>query len=152
MSGFKVGDQVRVISCKSTGSGCTTSCHNIKIGEILTIKKIDTPPSNQHDIYQHYIHFQESGWSVAPNEIELVNKVKETTVMGEITKKLKELTMTKEQKLLRKYDVVDDCGDLTDEGRKAFIDTLFGDEDFAGILLARLEKLDAEEKKSKKEK
>ena len=85
-------------------------------------------------------------------ELEKAQEVKRLTKPKEekmsLLTKLKKLTLPKDEKLLRKYGVVDEAGNLTDEGIDVVLDKIF--ETVRKDVVADLEKLDSEEKKSRK--
>lgn len=65
-----------------------------------------------------------------------------------IVQKFKQLARSKEDKLLIKHNVIDDCGDLTNEGTKILQMLIF--EDYKSKVVAKVEKIDQQEKKEKK--
>lgn len=73
---------------------------------------------------------------------------KENKLMSTISK-LKKLTLTKEERLLRKWDIHNDCGDLTEEGKEVLwtiVEAAHKEE-----LVKKITELDKEEKKCKKD-
>lgn len=64
-----------------------------------------------------------------------------------ITKQLKDLTLSKGDRLLRKYELVDDCGDITEDGTEVLLQMLL--EDYKEALIAKVTELDKEQKAKK---
>ena len=72
----------------------------------------------------------------------------ENRIMTNVVKRIKNLTLSKDDKLLRKYGLIDECGDLTEDGDIALTDILFTEN--KDKLVAIAEKLEVEDKASKK--
>lgn len=70
---------------------------------------------------------------------------KETKDMGNVVKRIKALGLSKEDKLLRKFQIVDDAGDLTVTGKEALWAILL--ETNKATLVGKLTELEAAEKK-----
>lgn len=68
--------------------------------------------------------------------------------MSNVIRKVKDLTKSKEQKLLEKYDVVDECGDLTDTGQRLVIEKALAAH--KAEIVADLEKVQSDEDKKRK--
>lgn len=64
--------------------------------------------------------------------------------------KVRQLAMNKDDRLLKKYEVVDECGQITQGGKELLIDLLFSEN--KAKVVAKLEEVDADEKESKKAK
>jgi uncharacterized Zn finger protein (UPF0148 family) len=73
-------------------------------------------------------------------------KMKEKKSMN-VVKRLKTLSLSKEDKLLRKYQIVDDTGDLTGNGKEALWNILL--EDNKTALVEKLSELEKSEKAKK---
>jgi hypothetical protein len=65
-----------------------------------------------------------------------------------VVSKIKQLTLSKEDRLLRKYELVSDCGDVTDEGQEVLWSIIL--ETHKAELVKRVKELDEEEKSKKK--
>jgi hypothetical protein len=65
-----------------------------------------------------------------------------------VVSKIKQLTLSKDDRLLRKYEIVSDCGDLTDDGQEVLWSILL--ETHKAELVKRVKELDEEEKSKKK--
>jgi hypothetical protein len=65
-----------------------------------------------------------------------------------IVNKIKELAKSKDDKLLAKHVIVDNCGNLTCEGRDVLQNILF--EEYKAKIVAKVKLVDDEEKKAKK--
>ena len=65
-----------------------------------------------------------------------------------VVSKIKSLTLSRGERLLRKYDLVSDCGDLTEEGREVLDSILLSE--YKDKLIERVTELDKEEKAEKK--
>ena len=73
--------------------------------------------------------------------------------MTNIRQKINRLTMSHEAKMLEKYDIVSDHGNLTDLGRRVVLDRIFtNDKDLRAAVVADLDKVESEEKDCKKSK
>lgn len=79
---------------------------------------------------------------------QLINGKNKKEKKMSVVAKLKSLTLTKGERLLRKYDLVSDCGDLTDEGREVLDSILLTE--YKDKLIERVTELDKEEKAEKK--
>lgn len=73
---------------------------------------------------------------------------KEESKMTNVVKRFKDLTLSKEDRLLRKYDLLKDNGDLTDYGKEAIWLSLL--EEYKEDLVEQAQMLEAEDKDSKK--
>lgn len=71
---------------------------------------------------------------------------KEGFIMN-ITKQLKDLTLSKGDRLLRTYGIVDDCGDITTDGTEVLLQMLL--ENYKEPLIAKVTELDKEQKAKK---
>ena len=102
MSKFKVGDKVRVIS-KTRGS--------FSLGEFIEGNGSDisvvTKVFNNGCCWVNGYDFNES-------DLELLTTNKKN-IMSTITKFVKDLGLSADEKLLRKYNLKTDCGDYTSE-------------------------------------
>lgn len=67
-----------------------------------------------------------------------------------VTKQVRDLHLSKEEKLRRHFDVVDECGNRTDEGTELLLDILFSEK--LAEIDKRLAMLDTEEKATPKSK
>lgn len=67
-----------------------------------------------------------------------------------IVSRIRNLTQTKEEKLRQKYNIVNDCGDRTQEGTDVLLDILF--EQNAGEIDSKLAEIDKEDKADKRTK
>ena len=65
-----------------------------------------------------------------------------------VVEKIKQLALPKGDRLLRKYELVDEAGDLTDEGREVLDGILLAE--YKDQLVAKVEELDKAEKSKKK--
>ena len=65
-----------------------------------------------------------------------------------VVSKLKQLALSKEDRLLRQYDIVSDCGDLTEDGQEVLWGILLAAN--KAELVSRVKELDEEEKAKKK--
>lgn len=129
MSKFKVGDKVRVLDASQDSH---------LIGNIVEIEKIDS----------NYIYVKggSSPWVINTNKLELVEEVcepccsdniedtidrlryaisgniitvkKQQSIMSKITTFAKNLVLSADEKLLRKYGLHDECGNHTDEAEE----------------------------------
>lgn len=68
--------------------------------------------------------------------------------MANIVKRIKNLTVDADTKLLRKYDLEDDCGDLTSDGEEVLMAILHADN--RDKLVAKAKEIQAEDKADKK--
>lgn len=144
MAKFKVGD--RVVFFDKTGQDYV---FQPDLGEQCLV--IDTNTSDRRDIKVRYgfSSFREDFFY--SEDFTLVARSKEQSKEGIVmstVKKLKELAMSADDKLLRKYEVVNECGELTCEGKEVLMDVLF--EQNKKAVVDQLKALDAEEKASKK--
>jgi hypothetical protein len=70
-------------------------------------------------------------------------------VLGSAVDKVRQLAMSSDDRLLRKYYIVDECGNVTPEGKALLLELLFADNKAA--VVAKLTEIESEEdKKSKK--
>jgi len=99
---------------------------------------------------QQYISYSEtSAWNKeAIKQLMAGEPKKESNNMGGIVKRIKALGLNKADKLLRKYQIVDNAGDLTSDGKEALLNLLF--EQNKTALVAKLTEVEANEKQSKK--
>ena len=75
-----------------------------------------------------------------------ITKLKENKMS--VVEKIKQLSLSKGDRLLRKYELVDERGDLTDEGREVLDSILLAE--YKDQLVAKVEELDKAEKSKKK--
>lgn len=64
--------------------------------------------------------------------------------------KVRSLALSKQERLFRKYGVVNDCGEITQDGRDLLIELLFQNDDNKKLVFDKLTEVDKEDKKSKK--
>lgn len=77
-----------------------------------------------------------------------INKpIKKEGFIMNITKQLKDLTLSKGDRLLRTYGIVDDCGGITEDGEEVLLQMLL--EDHKEALIAKVTELDKEQKAKK---
>ena len=137
MNKFKVGDKVRIVRVV----GADTTFYQQYIGREVVIDGF-----NGVFGYPYVIRLtSDSGDTMShwcDKELELVTEEGETT-MSNIVKKIKDLTLSADDKALRKTGLVDDCGNLTDDGKDVVWSYLQDEYDAKKVLAA--------EKKSKKE-
>ncbi len=118
MAKFKVGDRVEMVRYVEVNT-----LDKPKIGTVHTITE-DRGGSCFHEIKWWY---RVGGFSnIAETEYELVEEEctpcgttlinKKQTFMSKATTYIKNLTLSADEKLLRKYGFKDDCGDYTSEG------------------------------------
>lgn len=81
-----------------------------------------------------------------------LNNNRKDSNMGTIRQKIRNALLSKEERLLRKYDVLDGSGALTNVGRRIVADVLFEDDKVRAEVVARLQTVDDEEKNCKDKK
>lgn len=135
MAKFKVGDEVKIIAWHGANS------HSARkfIGCISRIKRFHL------DGYDLEIGTPGAYWT--DNELEIVTG-KENKFMS-IVSKIKELALDADTKLLKKYNVIDEARELTEEGKEVLLQHLF--EQNKDAIVAKLKEVDADEKRAKKE-
>ena len=124
------------------GGGCLQSIDELELVE----QNVEGGEFYEPDVFK-----QE--YSSGPECTATDNKVtttKEGNIIMSVVNKIKDLTLTKEDRLLRKYQVVDQYNDnaLTSTGKEILWDILFAEHKEA--IVAKLEAVEAEEKKAKK--
>jgi hypothetical protein len=77
---------------------------------------------------------------------ELMNPKEEPEMS--VSSKIKELSKDSDSKLLAKYGVTNDCGELTSEGKQVLWDMLFSE--YKTAMVEKLKELEAAEKKAAK--
>ena len=129
---FKVGDKVKIVSGFE-------SYHHHPIGSIGTI---DYCNSNS-DSYG--VSVDGFGQTLRTQHIQLLTKGEKKM---SIVSKVKQLALSKGDKLLRKHGVVDPCGDLTEEGQEILLSIVF--ENYKDAIVEKIQEVDDAEKKGKK--
>ena len=68
--------------------------------------------------------------------------------MGQLTirQKINNALLNKEERLLRKHEIVSDQGNLTEVGRRVLLDVMFGDKDIRTEVVNRVKVVDGEDK------
>jgi hypothetical protein len=102
----------------------------------------------QLNVQQFATTYPNEGWDMGTLKqlMELSEGKKEKKSMN-VVKRLKTLSLSKEDKLLRKYQIVDDTGDLTGNGKEALWNILL--EDNKTALVEKLSELEKSEKAKK---
>jgi len=148
---LKVGDWVR-----TTGDG-QRRCVDYFTGEIGEIDLENDKFfvwQNQVDRYgmQGVISSQSKNykysWEISfsnPNDIEILSNQINKTIMTTIKEFAKNILLSKEEKLLRKHGLKNDCGDYTQDAKDLVINRLITDNE--KYLLEIAEKKEAEETK-----
>jgi hypothetical protein len=139
---FDVGNRVRVI-------GTPDRDNNHNGGDVGFIVAETTRDNN----YPIAVKVDDNVGMYAERELELVTKGEDnmSDSTGNVVEKLELLGLDEPERLLRRYNVVDETGQLTDEGQIVLIRHLFKANKTA--IVAQLKQLEAEckaEKKAKK--
>lgn len=71
-------------------------------------------------------------------------------IMGTIRQKINQVLLSKDDRLLQRYEVCSDHGHLTDVGRRVVLDILFEDKNLRAQVIERIRAVEADEKDSKK--
>lgn len=82
------------------------------------------------------------------DRVRLGQIIKEKSNMGSIVDKVKELALSKEDRLLRKHGIVDDCGNIMNEGIELLTRIMF--EAHKADIVKAVQEVDDEEKAAKK--
>lgn len=75
-------------------------------------------------------------------------QVKKGNIMSSIVKRIKNLTVDADTKLLREIGLEDECGDLTDDGEEVLIQLLHAEN--RKLLVSKAQEIDALDKANKK--
>lgn len=78
-----------------------------------------------------------------------INNNKKTNIMSKITSYVKNLTLSADEKLLRKYGLHDDCGDNTSEGKEAISHKFYNSKENQDYLITIAKGLEEEANKNK---
>lgn len=150
MNKFKEGDKVIAIR----------DGNDIKVGDVVTVEDYGLYCNVDGDFTAEESEgfLKEEDFELAPRYTIQYNTTtagtSTITIGGEkemsLVQKVKDLTASNEDKLLKKYNVVDSCGKLTTEGNQLLEVVVF--EDYKAIVVEKLEALEAAEKKDKSKK
>jgi hypothetical protein len=136
---FKIGDEVEILPNAQEN-------YDVLRGKITDIDndpepyRVEGVDANGNDEYD---------W-VRENDIQLVNNFSQgvNKVMSGIVNKVKDLTLSADDKLLRNQGVTDNQGNMTTEGQEILLAVLF--EANKAEIVERVKKVVAEEKAEKK--
>lgn len=138
MCPFRVGDEVLVLHAKQTPS---------LVGKKVKVTQIDYDGGV-------WVESSISHWTAPYKELQLLNKLSivdgnKKSLMSKITTFVKNLTLSPDEKLMRKYGLKDDCGVVTLEGQDAILANFYNSKENQAYLLSIAQGLDAESEKSK---
>jgi len=136
MSKFEVGDTV----CFTEPLGYV--CRLVSLGEVGLVIGED----NLGDSDWVRVKFDTCTNRFKRKDLQLATELIKEESMS-LVQKVKDLTASKEDKLFKKYNVVDSCGKLTTEGNELLETVVF--EDYKTKVVEKLEALEASEKKEK---
>lgn len=174
MNRFKVGDEVKIVRCNCVSvdlGGCRYESHKTQIGKTGKITDVDS--GNEKHPYRieganeswgddELIHYYSqiklettpyfNGWQLTTNGLSdytmsQINLNPRKNIMSNVVTKIKELSLSSDEKLLRKHGLRDRNG-WTCEATEV-LDAMMLEERRAD-LVAKVKELDAEEKKEKK--
>ncbi len=142
MSKFKVGDRVRLVKTSKYYNEPTSQGDHTE-GTVTKVK-------NPNDGFPTYVEWDNGDDNVYHDEdLKLTDKSELTIkeIAMNIFKELKAITLSKTDRLMLKYGITDDCGNLTDEGKDVLLQMVLDDyKDQIGEKLAEVDK----EQKAKK--
>lgn len=141
---YKVGDKLTI------KGGCESRCdsyytyHNKGRADYIVITSVDIS-TYSYEVYD------KSGNCLTECGCfgdEHIKGKKGFSDMGDVVSKLKDLNLTEDDRLLRKYGLVDECNNLTDEGTEVLRNLLF--EKYRTDVVAQLKQIETAEAKTKK--
>jgi hypothetical protein len=139
---MKIGDSVQCIADKSTNYGCVGKIYRIE-EDIIFVEYPNGETGKGKSKYYKLISSCECGCF----EIH-ITETKSKNIVESIIDTVKNLALSADEKLLRKFGFKDNCGDYTARAREVAMLKLL--EDKASEILALAKELDAEEKENKK--
>lgn len=142
MSQFKIGDMVRITQAYSSYDNAYVS-NSYKV-EGCTERGNYYLEGIHDDYYGDRLHFEDSQLSISEQPLK-----EGGTVMSNIVKKIKDLALSKDDRLLREQGITDDCGQLTEEGRQVLEQVVFAAHKGAVVTLVQ-NVADAEKAEKKK--
>jgi hypothetical protein len=130
---YKIGDRVRVVR-----NNPENVLGKLGIGSEFTISKIEKSCLNYIGWWIHPL----DGDPSAIDEVELINCCDETissakNIMTNIIDFAKELTLSENERLLRKQGLKNSCGDYTEESRELVINRLCSEQEEYLIKVAK---------------
>lgn len=136
MSGFSIGDEVKIAEWHGRSSNPAKRF----VGRTSKIR------CSYRDGYKLELDTPGAYWT--DRELRLITTTKETKPMN-VLAKIKELALDADTKLLKKYHIIDEARELTEEGKEVLLNHLF--EQNKAAIVAKVKDVDADEKKAKKE-
>ena len=97
----------------------------------------------------YFVNSLGNHWCPRQGEWEVSIPTKGGTVMSNIVKKIKDPALSKDDRLLREQGITDDCGQLTEEGRRVLEQVVFAAHKGAVVTLVQ-NVADAEKAEKKK--
>lgn len=148
MAKFKVGDRVEAHTDFTSGMDAVSVR-----GQIGTVVKVlDGFYYDMEDYGRHYqVNFPGwSHWNIGENNLKAVDQpTKESkSIMTNLVKRVKDLTLSKDDKVLRSQGFVNADGEVTDDGARVLREYLFNENKDAMVKIAQ--QLEAEDKAAKK--
>lgn len=86
---------------------------------------------------------------IEPFGVYPINNNKKTNIMSKITSYVKNLTLSADEKLLRKYGLHDDCGNTTYDGKEAIMENFYNSKENQDYLISIAKGLEEEANKNK---